>query len=79
MAQMTPYAERGRSSADFDTTRLFVGSKGALGGIYRGDCPPAAISAAVYSLPRVEAAVNTVMRTIQPLIPVAHSRLARCP
>ncbi len=32
MAQMTPYAERGRSSADFDTTRLFVGSKGALGG-----------------------------------------------
>jgi hypothetical protein len=41
MAQMTSYAERGRSSADFDSTRLFVGSKGALGGIYRGDCPPA--------------------------------------
>jgi D-lactate dehydrogenase (cytochrome) len=68
-----------KSSAGYDLTRLFVGSEGTLGVIteltLRMYGTPEAISASVCSFPTVDAAVRTVIRTIQLGIPVARAEL----
>jgi D-lactate dehydrogenase (cytochrome) len=68
-----------KSSAGYDLTRLFVGSEGTLGVIteltLRIYGTPEAMSAAVCSFPTVEAAVQTVIRTIQLGIPIARAEL----
>ncbi|MEK9723112.1 MAG: FAD-linked oxidase C-terminal domain-containing protein [Rhodospirillaceae bacterium] len=68
-----------KSAAGYDLTRLFVGSEGTLGVIteitLRLFGIPEAISAAVASFPDLEAAVNTVILTIQSGIPVARVEL----
>lgn len=68
-----------KSAAGYDLTRLFIGSEGTLGIIteirLRLFGIPEAMSAAVCSFPSVEAAVNTVILTIQSGIPVARIEL----
>jgi D-lactate dehydrogenase (cytochrome) len=64
-----------KSAAGYDLTRVFVGSEGTLGVITEIQLRlygiPEAISSAVCSFPTLEAAVNTVILTIQTGIPVA--------
>ncbi len=68
-----------KSAAGYDLTRLLIGSEGTLGIITELRLKlfgiPEAISAAVASFPTVEAAVETVMLTIQSGIPIARIEL----
>jgi D-lactate dehydrogenase (cytochrome) len=68
-----------KSSAGYDLTRLMVGSEGTLGVMteitLRIYPLPEAISAAICSFPSIEAAVRTVIQTIQLGVPIARVEL----
>jgi D-lactate dehydrogenase (cytochrome) len=68
-----------KSSAGYDLTRLLVGSEGTLGVIteltVRLYPQPEALSAATCAFPGVDAAVRTVMQTIQLGVPIARCEL----
>ncbi|MCZ2407601.1 MAG: FAD-binding protein [Burkholderiales bacterium] len=68
-----------KSSAGYDLTRLLVGSEGTLGIMteltIRLYPLPEAVSAAIGSFPSIEAAVRTVIQTIQLGVPIARCEL----
>lgn len=64
-----------KSSAGYDLTKLMIGSEGTLGIIteltVRLQGQPESITAAVCAFPTLDAAVNTVIQTIQMGVPMA--------
>ncbi len=68
-----------KSAAGYDLTRLLVGSEGTLGIITEVTLRlyplPEAVSAAICSFPSIEAAVRTVIQTIQLGVPIARVEL----
>ncbi|RZJ61279.1 MAG: FAD-binding protein, partial [Acidovorax sp.] len=68
-----------KSSAGYDLTRLLVGSEGTLGIMTQITVRlyplPEAVSAAICSFPSIEAAVHTVIQTIQLGVPIARVEL----